>query len=587
LKQYKQEKNKNFRRIKEILPIVCILLAIGISGYFLSLALFAEAQVSLPFPTSPPLSCTGCHDFQARLFTELAYNHPNAISFPGPIDMVTQVIAVRQDCCACHNYQISHTGGIVMLKDPDPTDFFSYNGDPVQTNNFCLSCHDDPGKPVGFNSININSMVVPEDVVAPLWCLPCAHNKIGLRCLDCHKYHGSAYKDMLKLNQPNLCYMNGCHPEKAIEFHHTYDPLNESHHHVEGVVVPGALGPTTANIIDCCDCHNPHHNTTTYPISDPYSQQAPFNTTLYPVMPFKKVTLPVETILPPPTAAGLPVSILNTVQPFFVGETNAAGVPLADLFCLECHAPDIFIRPPDVSSAWLYAPNISYEIINKYWDPLKTTSNFFYSHGHKIFSKCSGCHIKFSKPPPAVEIINGHFTHMKNASCTYCHDPHGTPGTYAGGANVNVGGAIVGGILLPNQVSVQGIQRGHLLGEYLSPGGEVVKDFWLLTTSVNLLPDGKGYLAEGVYPSATSITSVDGASSCFANNRRNPLLTANGCHSISHIHTGLTDDNVNDAPVDPYCICNRVACHQPFTPLLARKGDKTEGGDTLAPAPPK
>jgi len=293
------------------------------------------------------------------------------------------------------------------------------------------------------------------------------------------------------------------------------------------------------------------------------------------------VTLPIETLLPNPPNP--PIPILESGLPFFVGQTNSAGVPLADLFCLECHAPYIFIPPnppwplPDLQAA----PDISFEITNKYYDSSKTVSNFFYAHGHQgIGSPCFICHSGGGKAPTSSPIINGHFTHLKNASCTYCHDPHGTPGTYVGVATANVGGAVVGGVLVPNILDVQGIQRGHLLGEYLFPGGELVKDSWLLTTAVQPLPFGGGYFSQWGYPSFGNITNVQGASSCFVNNRLNPQL-ADGCHSIQHLHTGPSK------PVKLNSVCNRVACHQPFIPLLARKGDKTEGGDKLAPAPPK
>ena len=524
MKEFTQGKSRNFKRIKEILLSVFILLAIGIAGYLLSLVLFVEAQVqvTLPPPTSPPLSCTGCHDFQASLFTNFAYHHPNAIAFPGPVDMVTKVKAIRQDCCACHNYLINHTGGIVMLKDPDPIDAFPYNGDPVLTNNLCLSCHDQPDGPVWFS---VNGRVSPGHVIAPLWCLPCAHAlnpRRNLRCLDCHKYHGSGFKSMLLLDQPQLCYMNGCHPEKALEF----DPLNPSHHHVEGVL----LGGVPTNVIECCDCHNPHHDTTMeagHPISDPYSKAD-----LYPVVPLPQVTAPIIGI------NGLPIA----GPPFFVGSTNAAGVPVADLFCLECHAPDIFV-PPNLP--WPGAPNISFEINSKYYDPLYTVSNFFYPHRHTIVASCSKCHTNKSGTLPR-NTLNGHYTHLKNASCTYCHDPHGTLGTFVGGTTA--------GII--------GTQRGHLL-----------KD-WLLvdSTTVNPLPYGGGYWGRGVY-STTAINGVDGASSCFAND---PL---GGCHDITHIH---------NQKIRLDSVCNLYPCHVTFTPLLLRKGANVEEGiDTLAPASPK
>ncbi|MGA1874247.1 MAG: cytochrome c3 family protein [bacterium] len=521
-----QKKDRKALSVYAIVTGTLILMIIGTMGYFISRIFLAEAQVQIPLPppTSPPLSCTGCHDFQAGLFTNYAHHHPNAIASAVPTDMVTKVKAIRQDCCACHNYLLNHSRGIVLLKDPDPLDAYPYNGDPVLTNTFCLSCHDLPNNPANPPVwFSVNGIVSPGRIIAPLWSLPCAHAlnpRRNLRCLDCHKYHGSVFKSMLLLDQPQLCYMNGCHPEKAVEF----DILNPSHHHVEGVL----LGGVPTNVIACCDCHNPHHDTRKYPISDPYSKAD-----LYPAVPKSQTTAPIISGL-----TGLPVSGL----PFFVGNTNAAGVPAVDLFCLECHAPDIFLPP---NPPWPGAPNISYEINNKYYALGFTTSNFFYPHRHLIGSPCGACHIVKAGIRPS-NTLNGHFTHMKNASCTYCHDPHGTLGTFVGGT--------VSGII--------GRQRGHLL-----------KD-WLLadSTAVNQLPYGGGYLGAGIYAS-TTITKVDGASSCFIND---PL---GGCHDITHIHkTGVISTNA---------VCNRVPCHLTFTPLLLRQGQKTGETDTVAPAPPK
>jgi|GEM_PF-5367129 len=531
LKVSGHRKNYSFKKGIKILGWSALLVGIGILGYAIVHTLLAEAQqVPLPPPTSPPLSCTGCHDFQASLFTNFADHHPNAVASSTPVDMVTKVKAIRQDCCACHNYLLNHTRGVVLLRDPDPLDAYPYNGDPIMTNNFCLSCHDlpnDPANPPVWFSVN--GVVSPGRIIAPLWSLPCGHaqnRRRNLRCLDCHKYHGSNFKSMLMLEQPRLCYMSGCHPEKATEF----DPSNPSHHHIEGVL----LGGVPTNVIGCCDCHNPHHDTTVeagHPISDPYS-----NAELYPVTPAPQATLPVIGL------AGYPIS----GSPFFVGNVNAAGVPAVDLFCLECHAPDIFTPP---NPPWPGAPNISFELNNKYYNPLLTASNFYYLHTHTpATGGCSTCHLVKTGIKP-YNTINGHFTHLKNASCTYCHDPHGTLGTYVGSTTT--------GII--------GVQRGHIL-----------KD-WLLANSavVSPLPAGGGYQAVGSPATATGvITSVDGASSCFIND------PAGGCHSITHIH--------NPVKIKTNISCNTTSCHLKFVPLLARKGGSGSGQkDTVAPEPPK
>ena len=507
---------------------VAIFVSLSILGYQMLHSIFAEAQIALPPPTSPPLSCTGCHDFQASLFTRFPDHHPNAIASSTPTDMVTKVKAIRQDCCSCHNYLINHTRGIVMLKDPDPLDAYPYNGDPIQTNNFCLSCHDLPTDPVNPPVwFSVNGTVSPGKIIAPLWSLPCGHavnKRKNLRCLDCHKYHGSNFKSMLQLEQPRLCYMNGCHPEKAAEF----DPGNPSHHHVEGILLGGV--PTKA--ISCCDCHNPHHDTTMengHPISDPYSKAD-----LYPVVPVPQATLPIIGI------AGTPIS----GTPFFVGNVNAAGVPAVDLFCLECHAPDIFTPP---NPPWPGAPNITFELNNKYYDSLLTASNFFYPHQHVIAGGCSTCHVNKTGTIPR-HIINGHYTHLKNASCTYCHDPHGTLGTFLG----------------TTTTGIVGVQRGHIL-----------KD-WLLANSaaVSPLPGGGGYQAPGTPAGPTTIlASVNGASSCAIND------PVGGCHDLTHIH--------NPLKIKTTITCNTTSCHLTFTPLLLRKGETSEKRDTVAPEPPK
>ncbi|MEW5800799.1 MAG: cytochrome c3 family protein [bacterium] len=525
-------KNRTFKRVVTLLVSITLFVGTGFLGYQIFHSLFVEAQVPLPPPTSPPLSCTGCHDFQASLFTNFLDHHPNAVASQTQTDMVTKVKAIRQDCCACHNYLINHTRGIVMLKDPDPGDAYPYNGDPVQTNNFCLSCHDLPtdstNPPIWFS---VNGIVSPGRIIAPLWSLPCGHavnRRRNLRCLDCHKYHGSNFKSMLQLEQPRLCYMNGCHPEKADEF----NPLNPSHHHVEGVL----LGGVPTNVIACCDCHNPHHDTTMenkHPVSDPYSKAD-----LYPVAPEPQVTLPVFN-----TTVGLTGFLISGV-PFYAGNVNAAGTPAVDLFCMECHAPDIFIPP---NPPWPGAPNISYELMNDEYDSLLTASNFFYPHQHVTAGACGGCHITKVGTKP-YRILNGHSTHLKNASCTYCHDPHATFGTF-------VGSTVTG---------IVGVQRGHLLKDWLLADAAVVGP----------LPGGGGYQSPGTPAAATTVlASVNGASSCSIND---PL---GGCHDITHEHNSQIRDTIT---------CNTTPCHLPFTPLLLRKGEEGEiKKDTVAPEPPK
>lgn len=555
----KSEK-KSIHRIRKRVTIIFLFffffMGLGAAGYYLSQTFFAEAQIQipLPLPTNPPLSCTGCHDFQKGLFTSFPYHHPNAITYKGelgPVDMISQIKAVRQDCCGCHNYLLNHTGGMVLLKDPDSLDGYPYNGDPVATNNFCLSCHDRAEVSVGFSDYSpsanefdsLSKIVRPWRVIAPQWSLPCGHSvnpRRSIRCLDCHKYHGSNFKGMLMLDQPQLCYMNGCHPEKAIEF----DPANPSHHHIEGVI----LGGVPINIISCNDCHNPHHNTNLalgYVVSDPYS-------TLPTDIPSDS-SLPMDLypVTPQALASSPPILNINTNSyisgvPFYINNTNAAGVPTDDLFCLECHAPDIFVPP---NPSWPGAPNISFEIKTKYHDPLLTTSNFFYPHQHVVSGSCSTCHINKAGVRP-YRVINGHFTHLKNASCTYCHDPHGTKGTYAGN----------------NSLGVIGQQRGHLLRE------------WLMVdrAAVNQLPYGGGYLAAGIYSAAT-ITRVDGASSCFINLKE----PAQGCHDLTHEH--------KPGVIKPLCVCNTTACHLSYsTPTtLLKQGETVDVGDRLPPAPPQ
>ena len=560
----KQKKDKNLR-IQKILPILIMIMAIGVSSYYLSSIFSVEAQTPLPEVTSPPLSCTGCHDFQAMLFTTQPHHHPNALTAPpGAVDMVTLITAIRQDCCACHNYLLNHTRGVILLKDPDPTDHNFYDGNPYFSNNLCLGCHDLPYQPPVFfsefsklpatvvNPISLSNEVREWRMVAHQWEFS-EHNLRGLRCLDCHKHHGSSFKGMLKEPQPQLCYRIECHPGKAIEF----DINNPSHHRIEGVLLNGM--PT--NVISCCDCHNPHHNTSPIrkPISDPYSSILIFEDmparnslpqSLYPVLPLPLVTKPVIGI------NGFPV----TDYPYFINSVNGAGTPLANLFCLECHAPDIFLP---ANPAWVGAPNISYEINYKYYSPptiltpgappVGTVSNFYYSHGHKIGGSCSSCHSnKSGAIPPGILLINGHFTHFKNASCTYCHDPHGTIGTF-----LNAAAPIPN--LLNFPVPLPAIQRGHLL----SP--------WLLTQGVKVLPYGGGYTEiTGIGYTAASITQVAGANSCFAND------PSNGCHSITRIH--------NPLKIKPLISCNTVPCHLKFAAGALRQGEQN---DSLPPGQPQ
>ena len=168
-------------------------------------------------------------------------------------------------------------------------------------------------------------------------------------CTDCHKHHGSAFPQLRKEKDEKLCF--SCHEEKQDEF----SPNFVSHHHIEPILV----GSQFQDVLDCTSCHNPHLVTLEQPITRPG-----LNTELYLALPTGVATATVTD-----AATGLVVS----GTPYYIGQTNDAGTPLNNLYCMEGHAPNLFVTP---RAPWPGAPNISYELTNRDYAVAGTVSNF-------------------------------------------------------------------------------------------------------------------------------------------------------------------------------------------------------------------
>jgi predicted CXXCH cytochrome family protein len=473
-----------------------------------------------PQRTSPPISCAGCHDFQAKLFKDYPSHHPNNLTLNLQTDIWTKAKTIREDCKACHLFDPQrHTRGVVLLKDPDPGDTFSYNGDLMNKKNLCLSCHDkpkDPTKPVMYFSVgNYPQEIASKWVASAHGTSTIPNTQILIDCLDCHKYHGSAFSGLRKLVDEDLCYT--CHDDKQKEF----DPGFTSHHHLE----PIFLDMQFQDVLDCTDCHNPHIITLQRPITRPS-----LPTELYQILPTGVATATITN-----TSTGLLVS----GTPYYTGQINDVSTPLNNLFCMECHAPNLFT---ETRPAWPGAPNISYELTNKNQASPGTVSNFYFAHNHFETKPCDDCHTTGggggggggggSTTTIINFTFNGHYTHKDNASCTYCHDPHGTKGTYTG----------------PTESVITGVQRGHLLKS------------WLLADSryASPVPAYGGYKA-----------LQNGAVSCLAND---PL---NSCHDVTFIHESTVKPLLTDNS------CNTTKCHDTFVAVLGRINE-----DRVAPEPP-
>lgn len=320
---------------------------------------------------------------------------------------ITNTTSTGINCLACHlKHGSSSSSNLIGYKG---TDSPTYRG-----NGLCYACHE-VGKdapPRGYfkgeSEYKLSAHGSNPNVLWPGGeygsSYPAQSAGKENQCVNCHNPHGEMDDDSKGALYPKLCVeqtfttsspsdggdlcftchdSNGPASDKKTEFSYA-----GSHHPVE------KGNPT------CNNCHNPH-------LSDPN-------------------TIPHRVIIDPDDAATLyPLS--DVPNP----DDTSTPYPDSEVFCMDCH-----------DGSWPGAPDISYELNNRTYDPSRTVSNFWYHHDHQPDKGCRGCH-RGGGDAPFKLIFNGHYTHAKiggtgnttqNASCTYCHDPHGTPGTDSGGA---------------------------------------------------------------------------------------------------------------------------------------------------------
>jgi len=281
----------------------------------------------------------------------------------------------------------------------------------VQLNELCFQCHTDAepdgnfagGTPSGYSyrgETSYSTTLHATDSTNAYWPGGQYGSSYPVRtdegsCLSCHNPHGEEDDNVAGQPYPELLVEQSFTTSQIADeqdlcytCHDSGGPGSDKKTEFEYAVSVNSHHKIEDDLvgdvdwaIDCTDCHNPH-------VDDPS-------------------TTPNRSIIDPDDGYTL-YAAADVPDP-----TDTTAFPDTQTFCLDCH-----------DGTWAQgAADIQAELDGATY--ANRTSNFWYIHNGTW--------------------RNGHNNHEDDASCTYCHDPHGTQGTNSGGS----------------------YQRGHLLKSWL------------------------------------------------------------------------------------------------------------------------
>lgn len=192
---------KTVKEVFSIVPVLCVLSALFVSGAFFYQKVSAQAEKSYVGWTQ----CVTCHEGVDAKFSKT--RHKALFS--------DETAGAKSGCESCHGPGSAHLDNpgeeIVKFKDAPAK----------EANKACLTCHS-AKQAKGWNASK--------------------HNKNGLSCVSCHNPHNATEK-LLKESKVKTC--TNCHVEK------------------KGQASMPSRHPVKEGKVACTDCHNPHGNTKT------------------------------------------------------------------------------------------------------------------------------------------------------------------------------------------------------------------------------------------------------------------------------------------------------------------------------------
>lgn len=399
--------------------------------------------------------CTACHDEPqpgAGYRRQVVENNGDGNGdFVKPYHHVNdgsgQESVTPADCAQCHDqsFHQSWPEPQVFLLDPDGGPAVVYTGAPGgMATDFCAHCHDADGR--GGDLQPFSSGNTPADV-ARWWMLPAKHDvaALGAKCLDCHANgHGGDNPQMLVELEEVQCL--DCHAASfgiadiAGEFAKAYV------HPIAAQSLVHELGEDPLAMprhVECVDCHNPHAANLDLTAAAPatpggmlgvggidgdgnvvaeaangfevcYKCHAATNPGA-PAFPRQDSESDVAVEFDPLRASFHPIEAHGKYPnpPSLIGGWTEASI----MRCEDCHAGDGGIAGPHGSSRrWILKAR--YDTA----DPAPESA--------AAYALCYGCHSRTSILGNQSFELHRYHVLGENASCSVCHDGHGSGQTH-------------------------------------------------------------------------------------------------------------------------------------------------------------